>query len=182
MPAAGDSRRMGAPKLLLPFGGGTMVEASVAAALEACARVVLVVGSAAERIRPLFSGEPRVLIVENPRWELGMFSSLQRGMEAVETPRFFVSLADMPLVRPGVYRALLAAPRAEAAFPVFSGRRGHPVLLGPAARKAALAEDPASGSMKAIISAFPVSEVPWDDDSILADVDTPGDYARRISS
>jgi molybdenum cofactor cytidylyltransferase len=72
----------------------------------------------------------------------------------------------------------MRAPAAEVAAPVFKGMRGHPVLLGPAVKAAVLASDPASGSMRKIISGFAVTEVPWEDDTVLSDVDTPEDYAR----
>jgi molybdenum cofactor cytidylyltransferase len=182
IPAAGASSRMGKPKLLLPFRGGTIVEAAVSAALSACPRVILVLGCGAAELAALFRTEPRVLPVENPDWESGMFSSLHRGMRKVETSRFFVALGDMPLIGPEVYLALLDAPPAETVAPVFSGMRGHPVLLGPRVRQEALRHDPASGSMRSILAGYPVTEVPWKDDSILSDVDTPEDYERRISS
>jgi molybdenum cofactor cytidylyltransferase len=178
IPAAGASTRMGKPKLLLPFRGRTIIEISVAAVLSACAHVILVAGSGAEAIRELFSSEPRVILVDNPDWESGMFSSLYIGIGHVETQRFFVALGDMPLIRPEVYHALMQAPATEVAAPEFKGMRGHPVLLGPAVKEAVLSSDSASGSMRKIISKFGVTAVPWDDDTVLSDVDTPDDYAR----
>jgi molybdenum cofactor cytidylyltransferase len=173
---------MGSPKLLLPFKGGTIIEASVSTALSVCRRVILVVGSGSAEIGALFMKESGILLVDNPDWESGMFSSVFRGMREVRTSRFFVALGDMPLIRPHVFRALLQAPPSEAVAPVFQGVRGHPVLLGPELRKTALGQDPASGSMRKILARYAVTEVPWEDDSILSDVDTPEDYARRISS
>jgi molybdenum cofactor cytidylyltransferase len=170
---------MGTPKLLLPFRGGTIIQAAVSAALSACPRVILVTGSGAAGLEELFRSEPRVIPVRNPDWESGMFSSLLCGVRRVRTPRFFVGLGDMPLIRSEVYRALLQAPPAEVVAPVFRGERGHPVLLGPRVREAALKKDPASGSMRKLIAGFPVTEVAWEDDSILFDVDTPEDYVRR---
>jgi molybdenum cofactor cytidylyltransferase len=182
IPAAGSSSRMGRAKLLLPFRGGTIIEASVSAALSACPRVFLVVGCGAAGLAALFRTEPRVLPIENPDWQSGMFSSLFRGMRKVETGRFFIALGDMPMIGPEVYIALLQAPPAEVVAPVFRGTRGHPVLLGQRVKDEALRQDPASGSMRKILAGYPVSEVPWEDDTILSDVDTPEDYARRTSS
>jgi molybdenum cofactor cytidylyltransferase len=176
VPAAGRSERMGRWKPLLPFRGGTIAGTVVAAALEGCGRVILVTGYRGEELAARFAGEPRVLVVENPDWALGMFSSIQRGAARVETERFFVNLADMPFVGSEVYRALLDAPEADFVFPVHGGMRGHPVLLNGRARAAVLAADPAAGDMKEIARRLCVVEVPWHDEAVLRDVDTPSDF------
>jgi len=174
--AAGRSARMGEWKLLLPFRGTTIIQAAVDAALPASRRVLLVAGHRGAELARLFAGTPRVVIVENPDWELGMFSSIQRAVRDVDTDRFFITLGDKPLITADVYRALLAAGPADAVFAAFGGVRGHPVLCGPRVREAILQEDPASGSMKDVVSRFSVREVPWRDDSVLADIDTPEQY------
>jgi molybdenum cofactor cytidylyltransferase len=171
VPAAGQSARMGAWKPVLSFGSSTIVQTVVAAALGACARVILVTGHRGSELAALFRTEPRILIVENPDWLLGMFSSIQRGLAHVATPRFFISLGDMPWVGTAVYQALLSAAPAPAVFPVFGGFRGHPVLFDAAIRDAALRADPETGSMKEIASGFASIEVPWEDDAILRDID-----------
>ncbi len=169
---------MGGYKLTLPFRGKTIVETVVETALSVCSRIILVVGYRASDLLALFEGVKRVIPVENPSWELGMFSSIQRGIQAVETERFFISLADMPFVDGEVYRALLESPPADAVIPMFSGQRGHPVLLHSRVREAVMAENPETGRMRDVISRFSVGEIPWKDDSILRDVDTPRDFSR----
>ncbi len=129
VPTAGRSERMGRWKPLLPFRGGTIVGTVVEAALEACSRVILVTGFRGDELAARFAGTPRVLVVENPDWALGMFSSIRRGAARVESARFFVSLGDMPFVGSAIYRALLEAPEADFVFPVHGGVRGHPVCL-----------------------------------------------------
>jgi len=105
-----------------------------------------------------------------------MFSSLAAGMSRVATPRFFVTLGDMPWIQPAVYAALLQCPKdCDAVFPVFEGRRGHPVLFGQRMKEEALRADPATGSMREIASRMSVHEMPWDDGSIHRDIDTPRD-------
>jgi molybdenum cofactor cytidylyltransferase len=175
--AAGRSERMGRWKPAIPFRGSTLAETVVVAALEACRRVILVTGYRGDELVAMLASEPRVVVVHNPSWELGMFSSIRAGVAAVSTTRFFIQLADMPFVEPTVYRALLAVPDADFVFPVHARTRGHPVLLGPRAREAVLAADAATGSMKEIARRLSVVEVPWSDDSVLRDVDTPTDLA-----
>ena len=181
VPAAGKSRRMGEAKLLLPFGEGTIIETVVRNALEVCARVLLVTGHRAEEIERLFSAEGRVVLVRNPEWEMGMFSSIRRALALPGAERFFVTPGDMPFIGPDVYRALLASAPAQAVFPVFKGTRGHPVLFAASVREAVLEADPDTGRMKDIARKFDCREVEWPDDSILRDIDTREQYTTWVS-
>jgi molybdenum cofactor cytidylyltransferase len=114
--------------------------------------------------------------VENPDWPLGMFSSIRRGMGHVRTGRFFVMLGDMPWAGPDVYLALLRCAPADFAYPVFEGRRGHPVLCGARVKDEVLRADPATGTMREIAARLVVEELPWKDDSIHRDIDTMEDF------
>jgi molybdenum cofactor cytidylyltransferase len=167
---------MGEWKPLLPFRGSTIIQTVVHVALSACARVLVVIGYRAQELASLLGEQPRVTLVTNPDWEMGMFSSIRVGARLVDTERFFVVLGDMPLIQPQVYDALLQVSAANAVFPVFDGKRGHPVLLDRAVRKAVLAADPRAGSMPGIISRFAVRELAWPDDSVLRDIDTPEQF------
>src|SRR5919198_358687 len=82
--AAGRSRRMGAFKPLLPFGGVSVVEACVESLREAGVReVVVVVGHRAEEVRAALDGLPfvRFAVNDQPGSEMGV--SIARGVEAV---------------------------------------------------------------------------------------------------
>jgi molybdenum cofactor cytidylyltransferase len=175
IPAAGRSQRMGQWKPLLPFGAATIIDTVVAAALAACARVILVAGYRGEELARRFEGRPRVLVVPNEAWERGMFSSVQRGAGAVGTARFFITPGDMPWIPSGVYAALAEAESLDVVVPTFGGRRGHPVLLSGNVRRSVLEADPATPAMRGIVARFPAREVPWKDDAILRDADTPED-------
>ncbi|HTU02459.1 MAG TPA: NTP transferase domain-containing protein [Candidatus Sulfotelmatobacter sp.] len=179
IPAAGRSQRMGAWKPLLPFGGSSLIQTVVEAALDSCARVLLVVGYRGDELAALFGSVPRVELVDNRAWAAGMFGSIQRAAARVRTRRFFVTLGDMPWITPAVYRALRAGDETSTVvFPVFGGRRGHPVLFPEPALPVIAAADPASASMRLIAELFPVRLLPWPDDSILRDVDTADDLRR----
>jgi molybdenum cofactor cytidylyltransferase len=167
---------MGAWKPLLPFGRSTIAETVVSTALVACPRVILVVGHRGPELEALFAGEPRVRVVANPVWRQGMFSSLLCGMAEVATPRFFVTPGDMPWITAGVYERLLECPPADAVFPVFAGRRGHPVLFDAKVRYTAESAGPGAASgMREIAAGLACAEVPWEDDSVLRDIDVPED-------
>lgn len=127
VPAAGASRRMGRPKLLLPVEGGeTVVGATVRPLIEGGAeRVCLVIGPYggrpgderdARRLHDWALGRGLTVTV-NPDPERGMLSSVLEGLEALggadalaDTGQILlVTPADLPGLRPSTVRALLRA-------------------------------------------------------------------------
>jgi molybdenum cofactor cytidylyltransferase len=175
--AAGASSRMGRYKPLLPWRGTTVVETSAAAALAVASRVLLVVGYRGDELAALFAGRARVEIVPNPDYAAGLFSSVQAGVRRVRTSRFFVALADMPLVTPGLYERLLAEPPAPAVRPLYDGTRGHPVLLD-ASMIAPILAEPVTGMMRNVIARVAARDMAVDDPAALLDLDEPADYER----
>ncbi len=171
VPAAGRSERMGRWKPAIAFGSLTIIGTVVQNALEACERVILVTGYRGAELAAMFAETPRLLVVENPEWELGMFSSLRRGVACAGSERYFITLGDMPWITPPVYDALFACRGADVVFPVCAGRRGHPVLFNRRVREAVLGADPATGRMRDIVERYTVMEVAWEDDSVLRDID-----------
>jgi len=130
--AAGESRRLGSPKQLLPLGEKTMVEHIVEVALSSpLQEVVVVLGHRAEEIRPLLRG---VKVVVNEEWPQGLSSSLCAGLRAL-SPQFeacLFFLADQPKVTPQLVGSLIARHRrtlAPIVAPRFRGQRGNPVLF-----------------------------------------------------
>ncbi len=181
IPAAGSSTRMGSWKPALPFGGSTLLHTVVSTALRACPRVLLVTGFRGPELAARFAAEPRVLVVHNPGWERGMFSSIQLGVGLVRTERFFVTLGDMPWITEGVYAALLSGDdKSDVVFPVHGGRRGHPVLFHERVKPAIAGADPVTGSMRLISRSLGVRELAWPDDSILRDADQPTDLPTDL--
>lgn len=187
IPAAGRSSRMGTWKLMLPFGGKSVIETVVSTALNVCARVVLVTGYRSDDLTSFFDGSDCVTTIENTDWRNGMFSTVRAGIEAVKTRRFFITLADMPLVDSDVYRVILRASKIapenqsdDVFLPIFNGRRGHPVLLPngiiPKIRNAG----PEITTMKQIIRRERIREVAWKNDTIHRDLDTLAEYKSAL--
>jgi CTP:molybdopterin cytidylyltransferase MocA len=83
----------------------------------------------------------------------------------------------MPWILPETYAALLRHEETDVVFPVHGGMRGHPVLFNERVKDAIAAADPESGSMRAIIGSFHISEAEWPDDSVLRDIDTEADLS-----
>lgn len=138
--AAGMSRRMGTPKMILPW-GGTSVLGQVAATLAAAhpaIEIVIVSGGARElvgaEIARLAESLP-VREVFNPAFDSGeMLSSLQAGLRALPASALatFIALGDQPQGKASTARELLSAFEARGArilVPSYKSRRGHPWLL-----------------------------------------------------
>ena len=181
VPAAGASTRMGRPKLLLPWGGSTVLESTLAALREggvATAVVVLAPGG------PLAGWQPPggVLTVENPDPARGMLSSILAGIAAlpgVPDP-LLVCPADLPALRASTVTALLAvyAERGGIVVPRHGRRRGHPLLISPRWQARIPDVTAGEGGLRRILelAAGAVHELPVDDPGSIRDVDTPEEY------
>src|SRR4051794_12816777 len=192
IPAAGKSTRMGRPKLLLPLGDTTVLEAVVAAVRAAGVNDVLgvagpdgpAVASAAGRaggrgLRPA-DGTPdmRATCLAGLAW-------LEASFRPDPDDGWLLLPADHPTVRPEVVRAVLDAaarhPQASAVVPVHDGRRGHPVWLR-WRHVEAIRRLPAGQGLNVFVRGVrdETVEVPWPDATILCDLDTPEDYRRLL--
>ncbi|HKA54004.1 MAG TPA: nucleotidyltransferase family protein [Candidatus Binatia bacterium] len=185
--AAGESRRMGSPKALLRYRGQTFIERGCLAFLDAgVEELIVVLGARAAELRQALPPHPGLRTVENPRYFQGQLSSLMAGIGALspESEAAVVNLVDHPLVTAETVGALIASFRA-APVPILiaahQGRRGHPVLFSSQVYGEILAA-PLDRGAKVVVRKDPsrVREIQLDDPGILADIDTPEDYARYI--
>ncbi len=184
--AAGESRRMGSPKLLLPFGEVPIIESVTRTLLRSKVDNVLVVlGSAREKIMQKIQGLP-VLTVENLRYKEGMLSSIQTGFQALpqETEAVLVCLGDQPLIPISVIDSMVECykkTRKGIILPVFEKKRGHPILIDMKYKNEVLSLSPAIG-LRALTHNHPedVQEVEVDNVHILKDIDYPEDYLRDL--
>jgi molybdenum cofactor cytidylyltransferase len=186
--AAGESRRMGAPKQLLRFGGKTVLQAVVDALL-ACplAGVTVVLGHRAEEIGATLGDRP-VRVAVNEAYGDGMLSSVRAGLRALpaDATAFLICLGDQPSVDPEVVSRLLDAHRRRGAgivIPVWRGKRGHPALIHLRHREEIEALSPDLG-LKGLMRSHPEDtvEVEVETPAILDDLDTPEDYRKALAT
>jgi molybdenum cofactor cytidylyltransferase len=176
---------MGTQKLLLPFGGTTVVGAVVRAALASRAGWTLVVlGADRVAVQESVDAWPlrKIEFAVNENYSLGMLSSIQTGFKALPTDAeaAVVMLGDQPFLPAKVVDAVIEAYRTSGkgiVIPVFRARRGHPVLVDLKYRDEVLGLDPADG-LRQLMRAHPgdIHEIDVDDANILRDMDTPEDY------
>jgi molybdenum cofactor cytidylyltransferase len=130
--AAGGSKRLGAPKQLLPYRGRTLLD-HVLATARACDfdQLLCVIGGAADHIRENvdLSGAQ---IVENRHFGEGCSSSIAVALKAID-PRadvLVLMLGDQPGVTPQSVNALLAGRRnSPYAACAYEDGRGHPLAF-----------------------------------------------------
>jgi molybdenum cofactor cytidylyltransferase len=181
--AAGLSRRMGRPKLLLDCAGEPAIRRSVARVLAGgIPSGIVVVGPAEARaIEAALAGLP-VRCVLNPEPAAGQGSSIAVGIAAMPpgTRAALVALGDQPTVSPAVIRALcdaLAASDRAIAAPVYDDGPGNPVLFGTSVFPELLALGGDRGA-RAVVDRDPARVVVLPVSGPRPpDIDTPGDYA-----
>jgi molybdenum cofactor cytidylyltransferase len=180
--AAGLSRRMGRPKLLLPLGGQSVIRRTVEPLIGQFADVVVVTGPSATAIHDELAGCSARFAV-NPRPEDGQGTSVAAGVAALDpaTRAVLILLGDQPALPSALIPALLAAfERTGKAIvaPVYRGFQGTPVLFAAAVFPELRALTGDRGA-RAVVGARPerVERVEFDIPEP-ADLDTPEDYAR----
>ncbi|HSK81645.1 MAG TPA: nucleotidyltransferase family protein, partial [Thermoanaerobaculia bacterium] len=137
LPGAGASRRMGRPKLLLPYRNSTLVGSVVEALRGGGVSTIVLVTSPGDEDLRAWARETGVMTAVNPDPGRGMLSSIREGLAALgETGEILlVSPADLPALRSETVAALLQKMEetgAPLAVPVYKGKRGHPLAIAPA--------------------------------------------------
>lgn len=122
--AGGRSRRMGADKALLEWGGGTLVAHVTGVLRTAVDGPVVVVRGVGQTLPPL----PGVELAYDALPDAGPLEGLRAGLRALDRRAeiAFVASVDLPLLRPALVRcvvgALRADPQAQLAAPEVGGR------------------------------------------------------------
>lgn len=185
--AAGQSKRMGQPKMLLPWGESTVLQTVIAAFRAADVdEIVVVTGALHDSITALVRDTAHTVF--NPEYASGeMLSSIQCGLchllaEAPKAEGVLLGLGDQPQVQARSVEAVCAAFRQSGAnlvVPSFQKRRGHPWLVARPLWEALLALEP-SQTPRDFLNAHAdqIQYVDVDTPTILADLDTPEDYLK----
>ena len=189
IPAAGRSRRMGSPKLLLPWNGSTVIEQLLNALTRPEITAVFVVVRPDDlELQAVLQRTVAIAVVPDHD-PPDMRDSVELGLQAIrdrfhpdDNDSWLLIPADHPLIEPEVLDGMLlrwSSGDSAALVPKFGDRRGHPTLLrwSLAARAEQL---PHEVGINALLRSEPnlVSEWLTDRESVLADLDTPEDYAR----
>jgi molybdenum cofactor cytidylyltransferase len=184
--AAGESKRMGKPKQLMPLGKSTLLEQAIDNLLNSSVdETIVVLGHKAEAITKKIASKP-VKIVINPDYQQGMSTSIVAGLIMVD-PRsraVMLALGDQPLVTSHTINQLIEAfikQNKGIAVPTYRGRRGHPIIFD-IKYKAELFKLKGDIGGREIIQNHPkdVFMVAVDSESVISDIDTQEDYQSKL--
>lgn len=188
---AGTSSRMGKTnKLLLEVNKTTMVANSAMQALKyletlnESSTLIVVTGhqrfsieKALKECKNYVAHSTRQLsmvIVYNPNYKDGQFTSVQTGVKQVKTnSNFFITLADLPDISATHY-AQLQLNGADAARPYCNNIPGHPVLLSSILKEKIL-KARKNSKVSNILQTCVINKVEVNDMSCVHDIDTPED-------
>lgn len=192
VPAAGLSRRMGTPKLLLDLQGAPVLARVISNLRDGGADDVMVVAppSSQEGAREVATiarqSGARVVLLEAPTPD--MRTTLIRGLEAMdhnpEVRGVLIAPADAVGMSSGLVRRVISRFREDLSkivIPVNGTRRGHPLAI-PLGWFAAIRDLPPDQGLNALVRsrADQTVEVQADDPRFADDLNTPEDYQRLL--
>jgi len=129
--AAGESQRMGEPKLLLRIEGKRIIEWVVDSFKNVVDELIVVLGHNPESLIPTLEKLGTRWVV-NENYREGMVASFKKGLEQLKNcDAVFLALGDQPFVdRDFLMKAVDAWKEgAKIVSPVYKGKKGHPVLF-----------------------------------------------------
>ena len=132
-------------------------------------------------------GEGRLVINEN--FQEGISTSIQKGIDCLEDEEraggLLISFSDLPLLSPETINFFIEKfleQKAGILLPVFNGITGHPVIVDFNRFKDDISNIKGDVGLRALIKTYPkvVKKIPWSDDSVTWDIDTPQDLERLL--
>jgi molybdenum cofactor cytidylyltransferase len=185
--AAGESKRMGQPKLLMAWEGKTILERTIDNYLNSKAsETIVVLGYKARELSEVIGDRP-VISVLNPAYREGMSSSLISGIKIVSprTQGIMLVLADQPAIDSQTINKLIKTfdmhPKCII-IPTYQGTRGHPVIFHIKYREELLNIRGDIGAREVIQHhTDDVLEVAVDCKGVLIDIDTPLDFHNNLN-
>ncbi len=198
--AAGESRRMGTPKALLPLPASAAATEGITTFVEHLRSIAqhpriglrrVVLGAHAEEIRSRAQLAPADVVV-NAAWATGQLSSIQAAIRSLPggsaplttggTDGIMLFLVDQPLITSGLVATLVETfytSQRRIVIPTYNGKRGHPVIFASSLYDELLAAPEEQGA-RAVVwrHAKDVLEVPTDEEGVVLNLNDPETMKR----
>jgi molybdenum cofactor cytidylyltransferase len=186
--AAGQSKRMGTPKMLLQLGGQTVIERVVVNLLEASLfEVIVVLGSDKKKIQQALKNI-NCRTVYNSRYKnSSMLDSLKVGLRNSSSHKnaILIVLGDQPRISNSVIKTLIEdfeKHSREIIIPSYQHRRGHPWLFDSKYEDELLKlQEPQTLRDFLYSHEKSISYLEINEPQILEDIDTYEDYLKMSS-
>lgn len=183
--AAGESKRMGKVKQLLPFAQSTVLEQVIKNLLESkLNEIIVVLGYQAQKIARKIGSNP-VKIVINPNFKQGMSSSIKCGLSQIDkrAEAIMIMLGDQPLIGKEIVDTLIEMflkSNQGIIVPVYEGRRGHPIIFDAQYKSELLSLEGDIGGRKVIETHLQdILEVEVNSPGVIIDIDNKADYLSQ---
>jgi len=185
--AAGESRRMGTPKALIPYRGRTFVEHLLEVTRHPRVSVTrIVLGAGASEMREKLSGQEAAIVV-NPNWYSGQLSSIHAAIRSLPegtTEGLILCPVDHPVVSAKLVSELIDtfdASRKLIILPTFKGQRGHPVIFHATLYEELLSARPEIGARQVVWAhADDVAEVPTGEEGVTLNLNDPATLKKAL--
>lgn len=184
--AAGESKRMGKLKQLIPWGKTTMVERAIDNLLNSnVSEVIAVLGYRAEEIMEKIATKS-IKVAVNPTYHQGMSTSIITGLNLIDdrARAIMLALADQPLIDSQIINRLIdefCDHSKGIVIPTYQNKRGHPVIFAIKYKEELLRLQGDIGGRQ-IIKEHPddILEVAVASPSINIDIDTTSNYHSHL--
>ena len=184
--SAGESKRMGTPKQLLPWGKSIILQQVIDnASASRLGTILLVLGHRSGEIASKIRVSSKTGIVVNADYKAGMSSSVKCGIShvAADVEAFMLLLGDQPFIGSGIIDRLIDSYQTGKhgiVVPVYDGQRGHPVIFDARYRQELLAIGDNGAKEVTEKHNRDIFEVSVDSADVLSDIDTPQEYESAI--
>lgn len=176
--SAGFSERAMDFKPALDIFGKPLLVRTIESMFHLCEKIIVVGGHNFSKLSEVVQGIPKIQLINNDRFELGMFSSVRAGIQHVESNHFFIIPGDQPVVKTETFKLMLEY-NDNIVIPRYKGKKGHPVLFNSSLVNEIL-EYPDTEILRNYIHSKEVKIIDVDDPGIGMDVDTPEDYQQVL--
>ncbi len=171
--AAGYSSRLGKNKMELLIHDKPILQFVIEAFYPLCDKIHVVGGHYFDEIEQITRVYPKVNLIRNNNYSLGMFSSVLCGIQDVSS-ECFITPGDYPLITADLVE-IISKISGDFVVPTYKGRRGHPVKLSKDVVED-LKREPLESNLKSFRNRYNIVHVEVDDQGILFDVDTMDNY------
>ena len=187
IPAAGQSQRMGQPKLLMPWQGKRVIDSVLQAWTNSRVDEVLVVLRNDDDVLMEACREWSVEVVLLTQPTADMKGSILAGLARIENgydpaieDQVLIAPADLPRISAELIDQVVGfADDGKIVVPYFGEKQGHPIRIPWKLTQQIRALDQSEG-LNTLIDAHPISRAPIAAELRPRDIDTPEDYQREV--
>jgi len=183
--AAGQSKRMGKNKMLLPWGKSTVIAHIVSTLSIAGVEDILIVVGGLQKQITLALRDYHLEIIYNKDYRNGeMLTSIKLGIQSLknESDAALIVLGDQPQIDADIIQAILAryeSSNSQIIVPSYKMKRGHPLLIARPLWNSLLKITPPMTLRNFLeLNNKLIDYLVVDDQSVTQDLDTPDDYFR----